>query len=482
MQGIKNKIEAKIAYFFLAIINSKESKIDSDSCDEEYINKYREVWESLSFEPKSTIKIKVENLDNFEFEQNEPFYDKENKKIYYKNNNPELDEFSDILIEILEAPKSLNDNFKYILTKDIGKIKIEDNELFNSINSKWIRIDDNTKNIILEELKKIGFKDDIVFKLSYTKEDYDCNKFQKTVGEIQIEINELIEDKEFKIVFDCILENKLLIEKIKNRYIKLEYPIEDESDLHNSICLSENDIYKAMKKNKDDLDKELEGIKKENITTANKKEISLFKGKNIPSKAIQHSVNEVTDEELKKSLKAISEAKNQRGSEAEYIFAKSIYEDSFNKTIKDNLDNFIPKNWTKTREKLLNGSDFEKLIISITNVKAGYDVVGVEDDKIILYEVKAVNFDNSYLYLSNNEIRKLRNNKRLKDYDENISINNIEWRLIGVDKYKKEWINLTENMYKLLFEDNGDEKEYLKKLMETGIYYDSLLFKFSIKI
>ncbi len=243
MQDIKNKIEEKIPHLLLSIGDSKESEIDEESCTEEYINIKRTLWEELSFIKQSSIKVKVENFDDFEFEQNEPFYDTEKKIIYYKDDT-EVDEFSDILIDIFKVPKSLNGDFKYILTKKMSKIKIINEEVFNKINSLWIKIDDKTKENIIEALKKIGFSEDIKFQFHYTQNEFDSTK-NKTEEEIQNEINKILEDEKFKIIFTFTqtkplpkndTENKNTDESesknlVEDYNLDCEVPIEDNAEL-----------------------------------------------------------------------------------------------------------------------------------------------------------------------------------------------------------------------------------------------------------
>jgi hypothetical protein len=504
----KVEIEKFIPYILLAITNAEDRESRKNFLEDgKTINSYFEKWQDLQFIEfidKIPVNIKIKNKI-IESKFDKPIeFEKPimiDKKIYFSSKN-RLYEFADVLSEFFDVKKLKTVIENILLKKEEYKKEIERDENlkedFEKILEKWIKIDEKTKNLILNELKKIGFKKDVSFKLNYTKKDFDCEKNKNiTQEEIQKTLKKIKErfKLKFNLDFNCIDENEEIINKFKSKYLECLKDYFEEEKLNrelnyykNMVCLTENKLKEDIPK-KLELDKDLDSIYEE-YKNSELPELETF----VPTKIKPRIINEknighkeISEEERQKKQKAIEKAKTQRGSRAEKIFAKHIYEKICKNNlelIKKNIDKFIPKSWEKTREKLKKINKANDLIISNTNTAAGYDVIGCDGNKIILCEVKAIDFDNPYLYLTSNEIRNLKYHKNLKEKEDNskLTYENCEWKLIGVDENKAKHIDLTEKVFNLLFEKKEDgkieEKDYLQKLRENGISYDSLIIEF----
>ena len=425
MQDIKNKIEEKIPHLLLAIVDSKESEIDEESCTKEYINIKRTLWEELSFIKQSSIKVKVVNFDNFEFEQNEPFYDTEKKIIYYKDDT-EVDEFSDILIDIFKVPKSLNGDFKYILTKVMSKIKILNEEFFDRINVLWIKIHETKKEEIVKKLKNIGFNENIKFQFHYTQNAFD-SATKKTEEEIQSEINKILEDEKFKIIFTC--EQNKPLAKVDTNNKNLEgyntdssSPEEDKEITNNKS----NDKYKSTS------------------VQVNKDRKQVESNREAKKRGLEF------EDKLVKDL--AKEWKNEKDEIIE--LAKNTYTDMKEETLNDKITKRFDFKNDKYHDTLNNGNLEDILHISKNlGDGVGFDILIPREEngelKLLKVEVKSSERGKS-IYLTENERKEILLYKinKAKKIDES-------FRVFLYIKGKKNPKDITDKVFKIL-EKNKD--------------------------
>lgn len=267
-ENIKTQIGDLIPYILLSISNSdNESRKDFLEADEKEFNKYLEKWQELKFKQLETIqpKIKISNIELESKELSEPIMIK--NVVYHKSDNS-LGDFSAVIADFLNVGKLKTEIEIILLKKEKSKMMFESNDI-EAITSKWIKIDLATKNSILDELKRMGFKNDISFKLTYTKLDLkQCDTNDKTQKEIQDKIDQIKKPENLRIVFNCEDENKSLIDRILSKYETIELQIDEDRILQLSqrAYLTKKDVFDKLGKTEQELDEELSQQKSKNLS------------------------------------------------------------------------------------------------------------------------------------------------------------------------------------------------------------------------
>jgi len=434
--NIKNDINSKyMIYILLLITKSSLSDHDFIEDDEKQLQKFNARWIDLVFIKVENIKLSIK-YDNKEYpmeESQKPILI--DNKVYFKEE--QYSDFTDVIVSFFNIEK-LKDSVKLILLGD--KPDFDKNDL-DILTSKWIDIKDTTKDAIIIALKEIGLKNDIIFKLNYTQDDYDCSSNKtKTEDEIQDEINKITIDKQFKIIFDCKTRNQMKINKIRNKYLQIldSYPIHDENTLVRQVCLSESDIYSSMKKEKIDLDRELKSLYNENLIRNYGINIDLpvVENENIQEVVTSQSSVNVDVTKDRKNIESNKCAK-QRGLKIEILLikelaiafedekieviklAKNIYENIKEETLENGDKRFNLKK-IQEYDEILKNSNLEEILHISKNLGdgVGFDILFPTKEsgtlKLLKVEVKSSEAGKT-IYLTENERKQILIYKENKD-------------------------------------------------------------------
>ena len=455
---IKTILEQYMPYILLKISLSEKSEKDFRGKN---LQKLKDKWSKINFYQNDTVVFKINNQEYTEtiFDI---VYEKDSNLVIHKK-DIELYKFSEFLSEFLQITE-LKAEIENVLLKDISILQKEMEDEIKSI--EWISIDKEAQKKYLEKLKKLGYKGD--FKYIYYCKDFP----NKDIFEIKDIFNDMPE-----LYFKC--EKNEDLESFKRKYDLVIQECEKINDILNQYeektTINLEEIKEHIKKECeiDDIDKKQKELESKNLPNL-QEENKEIKPVEIQKNITTHN-KETQQEELEKLKKQIDIAKNKKGINAERIFANSKFANIDKELIKKCINSFIPENWKKTKEKLTNIKTFEDLRISKVSVAAGFDVVITENDKIWLCEIKSVNLDNIYFYLSENEIAKMKYYKCEEKFNEKCKT---QWKLILVDEKQCKYIDVTDKVFNLLYKKNCEEKEYLKSLRQKGITYDSLIFHF----
>lgn len=444
--NIKYQIDRLMPYILLSITKAENNDSKKNFLDDEKdeLNDYFGKWQELKFKQLESIKpiIKISNREIDSSEIDKPILI--NQAIYYKNENS-LDDFSYVLGEFFNVGK-LKTNIENILLKgeDKSKIMFDINDI-DSMVSKWIKIDDTTKQDILSSLKKIGFKDDIGFKLKYSKSDLtdlrDNSKIE-TEQDIQNEINKI--KKNINIIFECSNENKQLIDEMLTKYKAIELQLDNNirEELSQIIFLQPEDIYAKLCKSKEELDNEIKKHGEENLVEdymlLEIPEVYSIDEKKVEKNERTTNVDNFFDD--KHSSRNIKIAQN-RGLKIEEIIVdklsqrfkltdliehiKQLFEAIKIETLSDNKTNrFTLRNKNKYEELLASKNTNLSELLHISKTLGdglGFDILyPIEEEgelKILKVEVKSSSTGKT-IYLSENERKQI----LLSKNDENFKL------------------------------------------------------------
>ncbi|MCT7540212.1 hypothetical protein N5T82_10190 [Aliarcobacter cryaerophilus] len=451
-KSIKKQLDVLIPYILLSISKSdKESRKNFLEDQKDELKAYFDKWQELEFKQLDEIKLNIKLKDQDEWlgnnELERPILLE--KIVYYKEKN-ELYDFAFVMADFFNVG-TLQTNIENILLK--GKEKAKDNfdvlEI-EQVLSMWINIDDDIKNKIIEELKRIGFKNDIYFKLSYFKSDLDkcIDKLANiTQSELQEKINNIIKPENLKITFNCEDENSTLIKKIIDKYRLIELSIDNiqKAQLIQKVYLKEEDIFAIFEKMKEQLDEELERLTRENLKDTYKLiQIPKESGEQLSSTEISESTTTVdnffTNHHSARNIKI---AQN-RGLRIEEELVKELAEkfklkvhlQASIKIIFDEIKEQKLSDGKTPRYNLKNQDKYEKLLkdentklsdllhmSKILGDGLGFDILypKIEDNgnmSLLKVEVKS-SFDGKNIYLSENERKQIllsKDDKKFKIY------------------------------------------------------------------
>jgi len=340
-----------------------------------------------------------------------------------------------------------------------------------SIISKWIKIDNKTKECILSSLKKIDFKDDIDFKLKYSKSDLKDIDKTKTEKEIQEEINKIItsENINIHILFECSNKNKQLIDEILTHYKAIEIQLDDnvKEELSQIIFLQPEDIYAKIGKPKEELDDEIIKHKEENLVNdynltvspevcdiSEKKDgnneratnVDNFSDNKHSSRNIKFAqirglkIEEILVDELSKKFTL----KELRGD------IQKLFDDLKEEKLSDNKTNrFNLKNENKYQELLTNENTNLHELLHMSKTLGdglGFDILyPIKENgelKVLKVEVKSSSTGKS-IYLSENERKQILLSKEDKNFRLYLYIKNEK-------NYKNKPLDITKSVIEIL--------------------------------
>lgn len=449
-KSIKQQLDILVPYILLSISKSdKESRKDFLEDEQSNLQSYFQKWQELEFKQLDKIELKIKIVGKEEeikpTELSEPILI--DKIVYYKEEN-ELYEFATIMADFFTVGK-LQTNIENILLKGEKVRDSFDKREIEQISSKWINIDDKTKENIIKEITKIGFKDDIGFKLSYFKSDLKKCEDESpkiTQNELQRKINEINKPEKLNITFNCVEENKKMINKVLEKYKLIELSIDNiqKAQLIQKVYLKDEDIFDIFEKTEEQLDEELERLTRENLKDTYKLiQIPKESGKQSSSTEISESTTNVdnffTNHHSARNIKI---AQN-RGLKIEEDLVKILAEDlklsDWQVSIKEifeEIKNQKLVDGTTPRYNLRNQGRYEELLENkntklsdlfhmskILGDGLGFDILypNIENNgnkTLFKVEVKS-SFDGKSIYLSENERKQIllsKDDKKFKIY------------------------------------------------------------------
>lgn len=471
---IKQQLDILVPYILLSISKSdKESRKDFLEDGQSNLLYYFQKWQELEFKQLEKIELKIKIVGKEEeitpTELSEPILI--DKIVYYIEKN-ELYEFANIMADFFTVGK-LQTNIENILLKGEKVRNSFDKREIEQISSKWININDKTKENIIKELKTIGFRDDIRFKLRYFKSDLregDDRFINETQNGVQKKIDQIEKPENVKIIFDCEDKNITLIKEIIDKYSLIELSIDNiqKAQLIQKVYLERKDIFSIFGKTEEQLDEELERLTRENLKEDYKlemppKESSAEIGQKEDKTETTTNVDNFSKNHH--SVRNIKIAQN-RGLRIEEELVKELAKDlkftdwqASIKEIFEEIKNQKLVDGTTPRYNLKNQDKYEKLLkdentklsdllhmSKILGDGLGFDILypKIEDNgniNLLKVEVKS-SFDGKNIYLSENERKQI----LLSKDDENFKI----YLYIR----EKEPLDITEIVRNVLLENN----------------------------